>query len=158
MTNVIHVFRYIVSDCDSVGVMVNDQHWLKDEPEDAVSQTLKAGLDLDCGDTYPKFVGNAVVQGKVKEKEVDKALTYLYTVLMRLGLFDGSPSFDTLDKSHICSNEHIELATQSAREGMVLLKNVNETLPLSAEKFKSLAVVGPHANATKVMIGNYAGT
>lgn len=138
--------------------MVNNQHWLNDEPEDAVSQTLRAGLDLDCGDTYPKFVGNAVVQGKVKEKEVDKALKYLYTVLMRLGLFDGSPLFDSLGKKHICSSEHIELATQAAREGIVLLKNDNETLPLNSGKFKVLAVVGPHANATTAMIGNYAGT
>ncbi|KAI3456047.1 hypothetical protein Pfo_012710 [Paulownia fortunei] len=134
---------YIVSDCDSIEVMLDDQKWLNDEPEDAVAQTLKAGY--------------SVRMGKVKEAEIDKALKNLYIVLMRLGFFDGSPQFEKLGKSDVCSDEHIELATEAARQGVVLLKNANETLPLSSGKIKSIAVVGPHANATSAMIGNYAG-
>ncbi|KAL0398361.1 UNVERIFIED_CONTAM: Beta-xylosidase/alpha-L-arabinofuranosidase 1 [Sesamum radiatum] len=95
--------------------------------------------------------------GKVKEAEIDSALQNLYTVLMRLGFFDGSPKFENLGKSDVCSNEHIELATEAARQGIVLLKNDAETLPLSSEKIKTIAVIGPHANATGAMIGNYAG-
>ncbi|KAL7211477.1 hypothetical protein ACSBR2_014359 [Camellia fascicularis] len=148
---------YIVSDCDSIEVMLDDQKWLHDEPEDAVSQALKAGLDLDCGSFYTKFSENAVVQGKVGEAEIDKALKNLYIVLMRLGFFDGSPHFKSLGQNHVCSDEHIELATEAAKQGIVLLKNDNQNLPLNSAKIKTIAVVGPHANATKVMIGNYAG-
>ncbi|THF97025.1 hypothetical protein TEA_001705 [Camellia sinensis var. sinensis] len=115
------------------------------------------GLDLDCGSFYTKFSENAVVQGKVGEAEIDKALKNLYIVLMRLGFFDGSPHFKSLGKNHICSDEHIELATEAAKQGIVLLKNDNQNLPLNSAKIKTIAVVGPHANATKVMIGNYAG-
>ena len=58
----------------------------------------------------------------------------------------------------VCSSEHIEFTAEAAREGIVLLKNDNETLPSDHRKFKTLAVVGPHANnATTSMIGNYAG-
>lgn len=37
-------FRYIVSDCDSIEVMIDNQKWLNDKPEDTVSQALKAGI------------------------------------------------------------------------------------------------------------------
>ncbi|KAL2244693.1 beta-xylosidase/alpha-L-arabinofuranosidase 1-like [Sesamum indicum] len=148
---------YIVSDCDSIEVMLHGQKWLNDEPEDAVAQALKAGLDLDCGNFYTNFANSSVRMGKVKEAEIDNALKNLYTVLMRLGFFDGSPKFENLGKPDVCSNEHIELATEAARQGIVLLKNDAETLPLSSEKIKTIAVIGPHANATSAMIGNYAG-
>ncbi|KAF8392685.1 hypothetical protein HHK36_023034 [Tetracentron sinense] len=148
---------YIVFDCDSIEVLMDGAEWLDDTREDAVAQVLKAGLDLDCGVYYTNFTENAVMQGKVRENEIDKSLNYLYVMLMRLGFFDGSPSFISLGKENVCSDEHIELAIEAAREGIVLLKNDNDTLPLSSNNFKNLAVIGPHANATKVMVGNYAG-
>lgn len=114
------------------------------------------GLDLDCGIYYPNFTHNAVKQGKVQVKNIDTALENLYVVLMRLGYFDGISAYEKLGKKAVCTHENIELATQAAREGIVLLKN-NKTLPLSPQKIRTLAVVGPHANATKTMIGNYAG-
>ncbi|WOG85002.1 hypothetical protein DCAR_0104188 [Daucus carota subsp. sativus] len=148
---------YIVSDCDSIEVMIDNQKWLNDKPEDTVSQALKAGLDLDCMGSYPKYMGNAVVQGKAREDLIDKALINLYVVLMRLGLFDGNPSLKSLGLDNVCHKDHIELATEAAREGIVLLKNEKETLPLDPKKYNVLALVGPHANATEAMIGNYKG-
>ncbi|KAB5548324.1 hypothetical protein DKX38_011730 [Salix brachista] len=106
---------YIVSDCDSLQVMVDDHKWLGDTKEDAVAQTLKAGF------------------------------------------FDGIPQYNSFGKNDVCSKENIELATEAAREGTVLLKNENNSLPFSIDKVKTLAVVGPHSNATSAMIGNYAG-
>ncbi|OWM73048.1 hypothetical protein CDL15_Pgr001162 [Punica granatum] len=147
---------YIVSDCDSIQVMVDNHKYLQDTKEDAVARTLKAGLDLDCGEFYPNFTANAVEQGKVQVKDIDTSLEYLYIVLMRLGYFDGNRAYDKLGKDNICTDENIELAAQAAREGIVLLKN-NKTLPLSTNKIRKIAVVGPHANATFPMIGNYAG-
>ncbi|KAJ4838960.1 hypothetical protein Tsubulata_035038 [Turnera subulata] len=67
------------------------------------------------------------------------------------------PQYTSLGKKDICSDEHVELAREAAREGTVLLKNIDQTLPLDANNFKTLAVIGPHANATAAMIGNYAG-
>ncbi|KAJ4830757.1 hypothetical protein Tsubulata_020790 [Turnera subulata] len=148
---------YIVSDCDSIEVLVDRHHWLRDTNEDAVAHTLRAGLDLDCGEYYTKYVEKSVQQGKIREADIDKSLKYLYVVLMRLGFFDGNPQYNSLGKNDICSDEHVELAREAAREGIVLLKNVDETLPLPSHKIKTLAVVGPHAKATNAMIGNYAG-
>ncbi|PIA36575.1 hypothetical protein AQUCO_03300044v1 [Aquilegia coerulea] len=150
---------YIVSDCDSIEEIYKHQQWLSDTQEEAVAQVLKAGLDLDCGMYYTNFTKNAVLQGKVREGDINNALRNLYVVLMRLGFFDGSPVFESLHKDDICSKEHIELAAEAAREGIVLLKNDNDTLPLRPDHYKEkhIAIIGPHANATDAMIGNYAG-
>ncbi|XP_037493295.1 probable beta-D-xylosidase 5 [Jatropha curcas] len=148
---------YIVSDCDSIQVMVERHKFLGDTKEDAVARTLKAGLDLDCGKYYTQNTESSVKQGKVREEDIDRSLKYLYVVLLRLGFFDGSPQFQSLGLKDVCSEQHIELAAQAAREGIVLLKNKDDTLPLKSDTIKTLAVVGPHANATNAMIGNYAG-
>ncbi|XP_068646282.1 probable beta-D-xylosidase 5 [Aristolochia californica] len=148
---------YIMADCDSIDIIIKYEKWLNDSFIDAISQALEAGMDLDCGLYYTKNAVTAVAKGRVKEEEVDKALKNLYTVLMRLGFFDGSPGdYDQLGKDDICSKEHIELAAQAAREGMVLLKN-DGTLPLNNKALSKIALVGPHANATDALIGNYAG-
>ncbi|XVE90787.1 hypothetical protein DITRI_Ditri20bG0104700 [Diplodiscus trichospermus] len=149
---------YIVSDCDSIMEMVERHKWLNDTAEDAVAHALKAGLDLDCGDYYPVYLEKSVSQGKVKEAEIDTSLRYLYVVLMRLGFFDGIPSLMSLGKKEICSEEHIELAAEAARAGVVLLKNIESNLPWKPNAYKNIALIGPLADATRDMIGNYEGT
>ncbi|URE40679.1 Glycosyl hydrolase family 3 N terminal domain [Musa troglodytarum] len=148
---------YIVSDCDSLEVMHHGHKWLGDTPEAAVSQTLRAGLDLDCGDYFYSFTESAVAQGIVRESYIDNALKNLYTVLMRLGFFDGMPKYESLAEDDICTKDNIELAADAARQGIVLLKNDHNILPLCKDKYKKLALVGPHTNATEAMIGNYEG-
>lgn len=112
---------------------------------------------MDCMYYYQNYLESTTLQGLVKESDLDTALINDFVVLMRLGWFDGQPIYDSLDANHICSQEHIDLATDAARKGIVLLKNNNSALPLSTDKNKNIAIVGPHANATTVMIGNYAG-
>ncbi|WCJ43056.1 beta-xylosidase 1 [Euphorbia peplus] len=146
---------YIVSDCDSIEVIVDRHKYLNTTAVDAVALTMKAGLDLDCGVYYTKFTESAVQEGKVREEYIDRSLNYLYLVLMRVGFFDGIPQYQSLGKNDICSNNNIALAREAARQGIVLLKNDHNTLPLQI--VKTLAVVGPHANATNATIGNYAG-
>ncbi|KAJ9686940.1 hypothetical protein PVL29_015688 [Vitis rotundifolia] len=80
---------------------------------------------------------------------------------MRLGFFDGNPSkaiYGKLGPKDVCTSEHQELAREAARQGIVLLKNSKGSLPLSPTAIKTLAVIGPNANVTKTMIGNYEGT
>ncbi|PPR89936.1 hypothetical protein GOBAR_AA30751 [Gossypium barbadense] len=149
---------YIVSDCDSIEVYYNAIHYTA-TPEDAVALALKAGLNMNCGDYLGKYTVNAVNLKKVEESVVDQALIYNYIVLMRLGFFDGTPKqllFGNLGPSDVCTDDHQKLALDAAKQGIVLLDN-NGVLPLSRTIIKSLAVIGPNANATKVMISNYAG-
>lgn len=148
---------YIVSDCDSVGVLYEQQHYTR-FPEDAVAATIKAGLDLDCGPFLAIHTEKAVRTGKVSEMEVNYALANTITVQMRLGMFDGpNGPYANLGPRDVCSPAHQQLALQAAREGIVLLKNIGRGLPLSPQRHRTIAVIGPNSDATVTMIGNYAG-
>lgn len=79
---------------------------------------------------------------------------------MRLGFFDGNPrkhKYGSLGPKDVCAPAHQELAREAARQGIVLLKNEENLLPLTAKSIKSVAVIGPQANVTHDMIGNYEG-
>ncbi|XP_058771763.1 beta-xylosidase/alpha-L-arabinofuranosidase 1 [Vicia villosa] len=150
---------YIVSDCDSVEVLFKDQHYTK-TPEEAAAKTILSGLDLDCGNYLSQYTGGAVKQGLVDEAAINNAVSNNFATLMRLGFFDGDPSkhpYGNLGPKDVCTPENQELAREAARQGIVLLKNSPGSLPLNSKSIKSLAVIGPNANATRVMIGNYEG-
>ncbi|KAG2300685.1 hypothetical protein Bca52824_037157 [Brassica carinata] len=129
--------RYIVSDCDSVEVMYASQHYTK-TPEEAMAKSMLAGLDLNCD----HFTGQHAM-GAVKA-----------------GFFNGDPKkqpYGNLGPQDVCTADNQELAREAARQGIVLLKNSNGSLPFSPSVIKTLAVIGPNANVTDTMIGNYHG-
>jgi beta-D-xylosidase 4 len=118
------------------------------------------GLDLNCGSFLGKHTEAAVTAGLVNESAIDRAVSNNFATLMRLGFFDGDPSkqlYGKLGPKDVCTAENQELAREAARQGIVLLKNTAGSLPLSPTAIKNLAVIGPNANVTKTMIGNYEG-
>ncbi|XP_052205220.1 beta-xylosidase/alpha-L-arabinofuranosidase 2-like isoform X2 [Diospyros lotus] len=150
---------YIVSDCDSISVFFKSQHYTN-TPEEAAAKALLAGLDLNCGDFLRNYTEGAIKAGLVDERVIDRAISNNLATLMRLGFFDGDPRrrlYGKLGPKDVCTQENQELAREAARQGIVLLKNSAGSLPLSPSAIKSLAVIGPNANATLDMIGNYEG-
>ncbi|KAH0685085.1 hypothetical protein KY290_022260 [Solanum tuberosum] len=150
---------YIVSDCDAVAIMYTHQGYAK-EPEDAVAATLRAGMDVNCGSHLKKYTKSALEKQKIQESDIDRALHNLFSVRMRLGLFNGDPrklEYGDISAAEVCSQEHRALALEAARNGIVLLKNSDRLLPLSKMKTTSLAVIGPKANDSEVLLGNYEG-
>ncbi|KAL6851911.1 hypothetical protein ACP4OV_020096 [Aristida adscensionis] len=161
---------YIVSDCDSVRVMTDNATWLNFTGAESSAAALRAGLDLDCGESWIVLDGEpvmdfltthgmaAVAQGKMRESDIDAALTNQYMTLMRLGFFDGMPQFESLDEKHICSDAHRSLAVDGARQGMVLLKNADDLLPIDPDTVTAVALHGPNTGAPeKLMDGDYTG-
>lgn len=150
---------YIVSDCDSVGVFFDNQHYTS-TAEEAAADAIKAGLDLDCGPFLAVHTEDAVKKGLLTETDVDNALINTVSVQMRLGMFDGAPSsqsYGNLGPKDVCSPPHQQLALDAARQGIVLLENRHSTLPLSANRHRTVAVIGPNSDVNLTMIGNYAG-
>ncbi|KAJ9154582.1 hypothetical protein P3X46_027902 [Hevea brasiliensis] len=150
---------YIVSDCDSVGVLYDNQHYTS-TPEEAAAATIKAGLDLDCGPFLAIHTQNAINKGLLREEDVNLALANTITVQMRLGMFDGEPSahpYGNLGPRDVCTPAHQQLALEAARQGIVLLENRGRALPLSRTRHRTVAVIGPNSDVTVAMIGNYAG-
>ena len=155
---------YVVSDCGAVVDIYRNHHFKPSQPE-ASAISLQRGMDNECADggflvkddhDYKAYV-DAVKQGFLKESEIDTTLVRLYTARMRLGMFDP-PELDPYSKineNELNSPAHRALARQVANESMVLLKN-DGILPLKTSGIK-IAVVGPLANQTKVLLGNYNG-
>ncbi|XP_040385013.1 probable beta-D-xylosidase 7 [Oryza brachyantha] len=149
---------YVSSDCDAVAIMRDAQRYAP-TPEDTVAVAIKAGLDLNCG-TYTQEHGMAALrQGKMSEKDVDRALTNLFAVRMRLGHFDGDPrgsaAYGHLGAADVCTQAHRDLALEAAQDGIVLLKNDAAALPLG--RSGAVAVIGPNADDPAALNGNYFG-
>ncbi len=156
---------YVVSDCAAVR-NIFDGHKFRPSQAEASAISLHRGMDNECIDFTTKVTDNndyapyieAVKKGYLQESDIDLALTRLFTARIKLGMFDP-PSmvpFSTIDESLLDGPTHRTLARQIANEAMVLLKN-DGTLPLNMTSGKIL-VVGPLANQTSVLLGNYNGT
>jgi beta-glucosidase len=155
---------YVVSDCDAVVNIYRDHHFTKTQPE-ASALAIQRGMDNECIDfakvsddhDYRPYL-DAYKQGILKESEIDTALVRLYTARMKLGMFDPPEMvpYSKIDEKELESAEHRALAHTVANESMVLLKN-DGTLPLRQGSIK-IAVVGPLADQTKYLLGNYNGS
>jgi len=117
---------------------------------------LNAGVDVGISyeDAYLKPLAQSVREGLVSEDLIDRAVRRILRQKFRLGLFE-KPFVDVQRAEKIVhTEEHQDVAYQVAREGIVLLKNENELLPLSKD-IKSIAVIGPNANHERNMLGDY---
>lgn len=147
---------YVVSDCDAIGDIYNTHHYVE-TGEEAAAAAIKAGSDLNCGRTLSKFLMTAVQKQLVSEDAVRAALTRVLTGRFLLGEFDPPTSvpWSNLPASILEDGADRELARESARQSLVLLKNDRQLLPLSKSKIRSVAVIGPMASACH--LGGYSG-
>jgi beta-glucosidase len=155
---------YVVSDCGAVTDIFNGHHYRPTQAQ-ASAISLTRGMDNECADFFAKVNDDhdykpyvdAVRQGYLAESDVDKALVRLFTARMKLGMFDPPEMvpYSKIDENLLDSPEHRALARKMANESMVLLKN-DGVLPLKTSAIK-IAVVGPLADQTRVLLGNYNG-
>ena len=118
---------------------------------------LRAGVDLNITyePAYMRPLIENVEEGRVPVSLVDRSVRRVLREKFRLGLFDH-PYVDPQRALKIVhSNEHRDLALRAAREGIVLLKNEKNVLPLK-KGLKSIAVIGPNADSASNLLGDYA--
>jgi beta-glucosidase len=154
---------YVVSDCDAVRNIFNGHHYRPTQPLASAISVIR-GMDNECIDfakvnddhDYKPYI-EAVQQGYLPENSIDTALIRLFTARIRLGMFDppATVSYMNIDEKQLDSPAHRELARRIANESMVLLKN-DGVLPLKS--VKRVALVGPLADQTAVLLGNYNGS
>ena len=146
---------YVYSDWGSVD-MLRSFHRTALNKGDAAKQAVEAGLDLEAaGDDYLEL--EKMVQEKTFDiKYIDLAVSRILYVKFESGLFDH-PANEGIDVNTVIhSKESIALAKEIADESIVLLKNKNAVLPLSVDKYKSIALIGPNAN--QYQPGDYSWT
>jgi hypothetical protein len=148
---------FVVSDCGAIGNLVTESHWSPNISA-AVADSIIAGNDVNCGPDYAS-IPSVVAEGLLSESDVDRALARTLGVRFRLGVYDPpeeSP-FAHINMSVVGSPQHIDLAVDAARQGIVLLKNDRSTLPLNADLLRNVAVIGPQSDDGLVLLGNYHG-
>jgi beta-glucosidase len=154
---------YVVSDCDAVRDVAANHRYRSTQAQGAAISVIR-GMDNECvtfttrfGEPVDKAYIDAVQQGYLPESTLDTALIRLFTARIKLGMFDPPDMvpYTKIDEKELDSAEHRAEARRLANESMVLLKN-DGLLPLKPE-IKKIAVVGPLADQTRPLLGNYAG-
>jgi beta-glucosidase len=149
----------VVTDCDAINNFFNrGQHETHKDPLSASVDAVLNGTDLECGKVFMNLA-DGLKQGLIKESDLDGHLRRTLTGRFELGMFDPAEMLPwaNIPASNISSEEHDQLATQAARESMVLLENNKGVLPLS-KSIRTLAVLGPNADDVELLNGNYGGT
>ena len=148
----------VLTDCDAINNFFNrGQHETHKDGLSASVDAVLNGTDLECGKVFMSLT-EGMKKGLITESELDKHLRYTLGGRFELGMFDPAESlpWSKISASTISCEKHDALATQAARESMVLLENHN-VLPLS-KGIKTLAVIGPNADDIELLNGNYGGT
>jgi beta-glucosidase len=124
--------------------------------KEAGQMALKAGLDVDVSyeDGYLLPLIESVNEGKVSMDLIDRSVRRILEQKFRLGLFDN-PYVDPANAEKVMhTKESREVALETARQGIVLLKNEKNILPLKKD-LKKIAVIGPNADDEMNQLGDY---
>jgi beta-glucosidase len=156
---------HVVSDCWAIQDF-HEHHKVTKTPEESAALAMNHGCDLNCGNMFLHLLG-AVEKGMVSEERLTQAVVNLYTTRLKLGTFDEcvlhqapveENPYDRIPYSVVDSKSMRQFNREVSEKSIVLLKNKDGILPLSKEKIKTVAVIGPNANSRKALVGNYEGT
>ena len=145
----------ITSDCGAIRDFLPRWHNVARDGAEASAKAVLAGTDVECGSEY-KNLPEAVRRGDIKEADLDRSLRRLLIARFELGDFDPDElnSWTKIPESVVASDAHKALAYEMARKSIVLLQNRDGVLPLDRT---DIVVMGPNANDSVMMWGNYAG-
>lgn len=142
----------VVSDWGAVAEMIS--HGFCTDKKEAAMKAACAGVDMDMvSNAYLDCLKELIREGKVQEDVIDEAVKNILRVKVRLGLFE-QPYVSVGGSSVMYADKHLEAAKKAALESAILLKN-NGTLPLNMSTIKSLAVIGPMADAPHDQMGTW---
>ncbi|MCM1150621.1 MAG: glycoside hydrolase family 3 C-terminal domain-containing protein [Alistipes sp.] len=145
----------IVTDWADIDNLYKRDRIAKDKKE-AIKLAINAGIDMSMDPYDWKFctlLKELVEEGEVPMSRIDDAVRRILRMKYRLNLFE-KPYYEVEDFPLFGSAEHAAAALQAAEESMVLLKNVDDVLPLS-EGVK-LLVTGPNANSMRTLNGGWS--
>ncbi len=150
----------VTSDCGAIDDFYKPgRHNFVTSAAESSARAVMAGTDVECGGIY-KSLPDAVSAGLISEQQIDRSLRRLLTARFELGDFDPDSlvEWTQIPMSVVACREHRQIALDAARQSIVLLKN-NGVLPIVNSKSvnSKLVVMGPNANDSTMMWGNYNG-
>ena len=143
----------VVTDWNSAGEMI--AHGFSRDLKHTAEQAINAGVDMDMMSYgFIQYAEELVREGKVSEKEIDRAVRNILKLKFELGLFENPYVDETLSAKVDYAPEHLAAAKQAALESAILLKNDGGVLPL--DKARTILVTGPLADAPYEQMGTWA--
>ncbi|MBO5611203.1 MAG: glycoside hydrolase family 3 C-terminal domain-containing protein [Prevotella sp.] len=156
LTDVLHNmwnFRgFVVSDLYSINGMWHTHH-VANTLDEAGIMALKAGVDADLGALAYENLEEGLNNGSISIDDIDRACQRILRMKFEMGLFENPYVDPKKSKKGVRTEEHKQTALDVARQSVTLLKNENNTLPLS--KTVKVAVVGPNADNIYNQLGDY---
>ncbi|MDP5199356.1 beta-glucosidase BglX [Flavobacterium sp. DG2-3] len=147
---------FVVSDWGSIGEMV--AHGYSKDLKEAAYAAITAGSDMDMeSNAYRKNLAELVKEGRVSIDLVDDAVRRILRKKFEMGLFDDPYRYSDAKREEKALNnpEHRKAAREMAEKSIVLLKNENQTLPIS-KNTKTIAFIGPMVKEYKENMGFWA--
>ena len=151
---------YITSDTGAIEDIYKEHKYTKDGPSATCAALKDGGCDINSGAVYSNYLLDAVGDTTLDcdMNDVKTALQRTLGLRFKLGLFDpieDQPLWN-VSMDVVGSQNHISTNQLATKESMVLLQN-DATLGLPFEIGKTIAVIGPHTNASAALVGNYLG-
>ena len=141
---------FVVSDLYSIDGIWSDHHVVSSRDEVGIF-ALKAGVDADLGGQGYSNLYRALKEGKININDINTAVRRILRMKFEMGLFENPYVNENL-ASEVRSEEHKKVALEVARASITLLKN-NGILPINKEQ--KIALIGPNANNTYNLLGDY---
>jgi beta-glucosidase len=149
-----HFHGFVVSDAWAVYNLT--AHGFAKDQEDATLRGLTAGVNMDMGsDSYLTNVPKLLADHKLNDHDLDQAVLPLLRTKFQLGLFEHPYVDESKVDAALHDPSHLELARTAAERSAVLLRNEGGQLPLS-KQIKSIALIGPLADAHKELQGSWS--
>jgi len=143
---------FVVSDANAVHSLIT--HGYARDGDDATYKAFSAGVDMDMASgTYLKYLAAEVKEGRIPVKQVDDAVRTILETKIRLGLFEHPYVDESRIPLVLNDPEHQKRARDAVQRSVVLLRNENAALPLDRKQIKSIAVIGPLADAELDLLG-----
>lgn len=145
----------IVSDWEDV-IRLHTRHRIAETPREAVRMAVEAGIDMSMVPhdfSFAEHLVDLVKSGEVSEQRIDRSVAIILKLKMDLGLFDNAyPEAGAVKNFGLPA--YRQLALDSARESITLLKNQNDVLPLPGTAKVLLA--GPAAHNLGPLHGSWS--
>ncbi len=144
----------VLSEGGGIGTLIYEG--LARNGQEAGALALRAGVDVGISyeSGYMQDMTRSIEQGLVPQALLDRAVRRILRMKFELGLFENPLVDAARAEQTVHAAKHQELALQAAREGIVLLRNEGNLLPLH-KNIDSIAVIGPNADHAKNQLGDY---
>ncbi|AXB56419.1 glycoside hydrolase family 3 N-terminal domain-containing protein [Flavobacterium fluviale] len=144
---------FVVSDWGSIGEMV--AHGYSKDLKEAAYAAITAGSDMDMeSNAYRQNLAQLIKEGRVSIDLVDDAVKRILRKKFELGLFDDPYRYSDEKRAEKALSDpaNRKAALEVAQKSIVLLKNENQTLPIS-KNVKTIAFIGPMVKEYKENMG-----